>query len=112
AGREKLCSVAGACNRHLRGCSFSLPEGGMNLWVKLPAGMDAVALRGIARQAGVDFLPGRYFSIARPLDQAFRLSFAGLEPDAIEEGIEILSSLIAETRPSRDETLEPEPALV
>jgi DNA-binding transcriptional MocR family regulator len=112
AGREKLQAVATACARHLRGCSISAPEGGMNVWVELPAGMDAAALRGIARQAGVDFLPGRYFSIARPLDQAFRLSFAGLEPDAIEEGIEILGSLIAETRPSRDETLEPEPALV
>jgi 2-aminoadipate transaminase len=112
AGREKLRAVAAACARHLRGCSFSAPEGGMNLWVGLPAGMDAVALRGIARQDGVDFLPGRYFSIARPLDHAFRLSFAGLEPDAIEEGIAILGSLIAETRPSRDETLEPEPALV
>lgn len=112
AGREKLRAVTTACARHLRGCSLSPPEGGMNLWVGLPAGMDAAALRGIARQAGVDFLPGRYFSIARPLDQAFRLSFAGLEPDAIEEGIEILGSLIAETRPSRDETLEPEPALV
>jgi 2-aminoadipate transaminase len=112
AGREKLQVVATACARHLRDCSISAPEGGMNVWVELPAGMDAVALRGIARQSGVDFLPGRYFSIARPLDQAFRLSFAGLEPDAIEEGIEILGSLIAETRPSRDETFEPEPALV
>jgi DNA-binding transcriptional MocR family regulator len=84
----------------------------MNVWVELPAGMDAVALRGIARQAGVDFLPGRYFSIARPLDQAFRLSFAGLEPNAIEEGIEILGSLIAETKPFLDEISEPEPALV
>lgn len=112
AGREKLHVVANACARHLRSCSVSAPEGGMNVWVELPSGMDAVALRGIARKAGVDFLPGRYFSIARPLDQAFRLSFAGLEPDAIEEGIEILGSLIAETRPSRDETLEPEPALV
>ncbi len=112
AGREKLRAITTACARHLRGCSFSAPEGGMNVWVELPAGMDAVALRGLARQAGVDFLPGRYFSIARPLDQAFRLSFAGLEPDAIEEGIEILGSLIAETRPPRDETFEPEPALV
>lgn len=112
AGREKLRALASACGRHLRGCSFSAPEGGMNVWVELPAGMDAVALRGIARQAGVDYLPGRYFSVARPLDHALRLSFAGLEPEAIEEGIEILGSLIAETGPSRDETLEPEPALV
>jgi 2-aminoadipate transaminase len=112
AGREKLRVVTSACARHLGGCSFSAPEGGMNIWVELPAGMDAVALRGIARQAGVDFLPGRYFSIARPLDRAFRLSFAGLEPDAIEEGIETIGSLIAETGPLRDETLEPETALV
>jgi DNA-binding transcriptional MocR family regulator len=112
AGREKLRALERACSRHLGGCSFPVPEGGMNLWVELPAGLEAASLRELARQAGVDYLPGRYFSIARPFEGAFRLSFAGLEPNAIEEGIEILGSLIAKSGAARDESLEPEPALV
>jgi 2-aminoadipate transaminase len=112
AGREKLRALERACSRHLGGCSFSVPQGGMNLWVELPAGIEAASLRELARQAGVDYLPGRYFSIARSFEGAFRLSFAGLEPDAIEEGIAILGSLIAKSGAARDESLEPEPALV
>jgi 2-aminoadipate transaminase len=112
AGLEKLRALKRACSRHLGGCSFSVPEGGMNLWVDLPGGIEAAGLRELARQAGVDYLPGRYFSIARPFETAFRLSFAGLETNAIEEGIEVLGSLIAKSGAGRDESLEPEPALV
>ena len=59
-----------------------------------PDDLDAVALRGLAQQAGVDYLPGRYFSVSRPLDSGLRLSFAGLEPKEIRKGIEILGGLI------------------
>jgi 2-aminoadipate transaminase len=66
----------------------------MNIWIGLPAGVDAVSLRGLAQQAGIDYLPGRYFSVSRPQDSGLRLSFAGLEPDQIRDGIGILGSLI------------------
>ena len=49
---------------------------------------------GLAQQAGIDYLPGRYFSVSRPLDSGLRLSFAGLEPNEIRKGIEILGGLI------------------
>ena len=84
----------------------------MNMWIDLPAGMDAVALRGLARQAGVDYLPGRYFSVSRSLDGGLRLSFAGLEPAEIRRGIEILGTLIGNARGSADETQAPALAMV
>ena len=49
---------------------------------------------GLAQQAGIDYLPGRYFSVSRPLDSGLRLSFAGLEPNEIRKGIEILGALV------------------
>ena len=101
AGKEKLRAVAEACRRHLRDCAWRLPSGGMNLWIELPAGLDAVSLRGLAQQAGIDYLPGRYFSISRSFDSALRLSFAGLEPDEIRKGIEILGALVRQTTESR-----------
>ena len=75
----------------------------MNMWIELPAALDAVALRGLAQQAGIDYLPGRYFSVSRNLDSGLRLSFAGLEPDEIRKGIEILGGLVRAALHSRRE---------
>jgi 2-aminoadipate transaminase len=85
----------------------------MNIWIDLPAGLDASALRGLAQQAGVDYLPGRYFSVSRPLDTGLRLSFAGLDPQEIRRGIEILGEVISDaTRKSTDEAPAPQLAMV
>jgi 2-aminoadipate transaminase len=113
AGRENLKAVEQSCRRYLTGCAFHVPAGGMNIWIDLPKGLDAVSLRGLAQQAGIDYLPGRYFSVSRSLDSGLRLSFAGLEPDEIRKGIEILGRLIRGATESRDERASrPELALV
>jgi len=105
AAREKLRALDQSCRRYLANCSWTVPGGGMNMWITLPAGLDAVALRGLAQQAGIDYLPGRYFSVSRPLDSGLRLSFAGLDPNEIRKGIEILGALVqnaASAREARD----------
>ena len=112
AGREKLRAVEQACMRYLPECSYIVPGGGMNMWIDLPAGLDSGALRGLARQAGVDYLPGRYFSVSRSLDGGLRLSFAGLESAAIRRGIEILGEVIRNATTSRDEASRPTLAFV
>ena len=112
AGREKLRAVEESARRHLFGCRYRLPEGGMNMWVELPDGLDSSSLRGLAQQAGVDFLPGRYFSVTRPFDSGLRLSFAGLEPDEIRRGVEILGEVIRNAAGSRDEASRPAFAMV
>ncbi len=94
AAKEKLRALEHCCRRFLTGCDYKVPGGGMNMWVTLPGELDAVALRGLAQQAGIDYLPGRYFSVSRPLDSGLRLSFAGLEPAGIRKGIEILGGVI------------------
>ena len=105
AAKEKLRALDQACRKYLAGCTWTVPFGGMNMWIELPRGLDAVALRGLAQQAGIDYLPGRYFSISRPLDSGLRLSFAGLDPNEIRRGIEILGTLVhnaLQARSSRD----------
>jgi 2-aminoadipate transaminase len=91
---EKLRSLDQSCRRFLSRCTYQVPRGGMNIWITLPDDLDAVGLRSLAQQSGVDFLPGRLFSVSRPLDSGLRLSFAGLEPQEIRKGIEILGGLI------------------
>ena len=112
AGREKLRAVEQACQKYLGTCRYMVPSGGMNMWIDLPAGLDAGALRGLARQAGVDYLPGRYFAVSRSLDSGLRLSFAGLEPADIRRGIAILGGVIDNAVISRDEASRPTLAFV
>jgi len=112
AGREKLRAVEQASRKYLPTCRYRVPDGGMNMWIDLPAGLDAGALRGLARQAGADYLPGRYFSVSRSLDSGLRLSFAGLEPAEIRRGIEILGDVIGNATTSRDEASRPTLAFV
>jgi 2-aminoadipate transaminase len=102
AAKEKLRALDQSCRRHLSSCTWKVPAGGMNMWIRLPQGLDATAMRGLAQQAGIDYLPGRYFSVSRPLDSGLRISFAGLEPNEIRKGIEILGALVQSAVSARE----------
>jgi 2-aminoadipate transaminase len=102
AAKEKVRALDQSCRRHLPTCTWRVPGGGMNMWIQLPPGVDATALRGLAQQAGIDYLPGRYFSASRPLDSGLRLSFAGLDPNEIRKGIEILGALVQNAVSARE----------
>jgi 2-aminoadipate transaminase len=74
---------------------WSRPEGGMFLWVTLPAHINASSLFAAAMQAGVAFVPGSAFYATLPQHNTLRLSFTSSTPTQIRRGIGILSSLIA-----------------
>jgi 2-aminoadipate transaminase len=115
AGAERLSAVLAACERYLpEGTRFTRPQGGMNLWVRLPEPLDAGELLGRAQREGVTYMPGKYFAVNRPEAGSLRLSFAGLDPTEIEKGVRILGEIFS----SELERLrgawnrEPEPAMV
>ena len=94
AGSVRLRAILEACSRYLPiGSSFTRPEGGMNLWVTLPAGLDASALCRPAEQIGVSYLPGKAFEVSGDHTRSLRLSFAGLTPEQIDEGMRRLGNL-------------------
>ncbi len=70
------------------------PEGGMSVWVELPAGLDAVELLVKAQDRGVIFAPSRYFYFQEPRHNALRLCFTPLADDQIEKGISVLGELL------------------
>lgn len=112
AGGERLAATLDGCRRYLPpGTRWTEPEGGMNVWVRLPSGIDAAALLQRARKEGVAFLPGRYFEVARPEPGALRLSFAGLPPARIEEGLAVLGRIVAGELEATENTA-PAPAMV
>ncbi len=115
AGAERLAAVLDACQRHLpAGTRFSRPQGGMNLWVRLPDPLDAGELLPRAQREGVAYLPARYFVVSRHEPGGLRLSFAGLEPAEIRKGVAVLGKLFTAEleRARRADRIDPAPAVV
>jgi len=90
-------SLLRALEKHMpEGVEWTRPEGGMCLWVTLPAGYDASELLIHARERGVLFAPGRYFFVQMPRPNVFRLGFAGIDERKIGRGVEILAEVLRE----------------
>ena len=71
------------------------PDGGMSVWVELPAFMDAAELLVKARERRMLFAPARYFYFQNPRHNALRLCYSALPDDKIEKGATILGDLLA-----------------
>ena len=97
AGAERLGALLQACRRYLPpGATYTSPEGGMNLWIELPAPLTAETLLRRAEERGVTFLPGRYFSVRSGHSRGLRISFGGLRPDEITHGIRVIGEVATE----------------
>jgi 2-aminoadipate transaminase len=113
AGAERLRATLDACRMQLpSGARWTAPEGGMNVWVRLPEPLDAAQLLARSQKEGVAYLPGRYFAVSRQDAGALRLSFAGLPPERIRQGLEILGRIFAVELEAASLNFEPAPALV
>ena len=113
AGAERLRATLDGCREFLpAGTRWNKPEGGMNLWVRLPEPLDASQLLPRAEREGVAYLPGRYFAVSRQEPGALRLSFAGLPPEQIRKGLAILGRVVAAEFDSASRRFEPAPAMV
>lgn len=115
AGTERLRAALLACERHLpAGSRWTRPQGGMNLWVRLPEPLDAADLLPRAQRENVAYLPGKFFAVSRHEPGSLRLSFAGLPPDRIEQGLAVLGEVFGEElkRARATRRLDPAPAIV
>jgi DNA-binding transcriptional MocR family regulator len=72
------------------------PEGGLQLWVELPEGIDTAALLPEAMRAGVLFAPGFQFRHDLRPSNGLRLSLALAEPGEIRRGVAILGRVVRE----------------
>ncbi|MGA5066402.1 PLP-dependent aminotransferase family protein [Streptomyces exfoliatus] len=77
------------------GSRWNRPEGGMFVWVTLPAGHDATALLKTAVGHEVAYVPGAPFFSGRPDPAAMRLSFTTHSADEIREGLHWLARCFA-----------------
>jgi len=87
-----------ALAREMRGLdvSWNVPAGGMFLWARLPAGMDAAALLPQAVERGVAFVPGAAFYADGADARTLRLSFVTATREQIATGIAALAATLRE----------------
>ncbi|GKU76213.1 PLP-dependent aminotransferase family protein [Paenibacillus sp. L3-i20] len=75
------------------GWEWSAPEGGLNLWVKLPEDMSAETLFRASREQSISFVPGE---ICDPLGEQkswIRLSYSFANEILLREGMQRLTAL-------------------
>ncbi|HEY3573701.1 MAG TPA: PLP-dependent aminotransferase family protein [Arthrobacter sp.] len=68
----------------------NVPNGGLNLWARLPDGTDVEQLAGNCERAGVLIAAGTEWFPAEPAGPFIRLNYAGPNPGAFAEGVRIL----------------------
>jgi 2-aminoadipate transaminase len=79
------------------GVTWNEPQGGMFIWVQLPAGVDSFKLLDQAIAQNVAFVPGGPFYANDPQVNTLRLSFVTVPPEKIRRGVAILGKLLRES---------------
>ena len=97
ASRELYASHWRALDRGLRahmpdGVTWSEPLGGFFSWITLPEGIDTIALRPLAIEAGVSYVPGAPFGGA---PNELRVAFSYLGEPELESAASRLSSVVS-----------------
>ncbi|AIQ54218.1 MocR-like pyridoxine biosynthesis transcription factor PdxR [Paenibacillus sp. FSL R7-0331] len=78
------------------GVTWNVPEGGLNLWLQLPAAEGIVKLRTQAEQAGVSFLPGDVCYSGEVASHHIRLCYSQMTEDDMEQGLRLFLQLLTE----------------
>ncbi|MFD1936762.1 MULTISPECIES: PLP-dependent aminotransferase family protein [Nonomuraea] len=79
-----------------QGTTWTDPDGGMFIWVRLPDGVDTTQLLRRALTHDVAFVPGAPFYPAEPDPSTLRLSFSTYRPEDITEGMRRLGRALSE----------------
>jgi hypothetical protein len=77
------------------GVTWTRPEGGMFIWLTLPAAIDAAQLLQVAiAEARVAFVPGRAFHCDGSGGNTLRLNFTLADEARIGEGVSRIGALL------------------
>jgi 2-aminoadipate transaminase len=92
---ERRDAMLAALARHFpEGVTWTQPQGGLFLWVTLPAPLDSARIFDAALREKVAFVPGAPFFPQGGGERTLRLNFSYCTPAVIEEGIARLGSVV------------------
>lgn len=74
--------------------SWTKPEGGMFIWLKLPQHINSLKLFHKSIEKEVAFVPGEVFYTSSKATNYMRLNYSNARPEKIFDGIRILSKII------------------
>jgi DNA-binding transcriptional MocR family regulator len=89
-----------AVKKYLRGALFNQPNGGLNLWIRLPEGVGSSKLYEYCRKNKVLITPGTVFLKGQDGEQFIRISFSGVDVPDITKGIAIIGNAMEELKKS------------
>jgi DNA-binding transcriptional MocR family regulator len=90
--RARRDDLARLVTRHLpEGALTRVPAGGLNLWLRLPAGAAATEVAERCALAGLLVSPGDEWFPTEPTGPFLRLNYAGPDPARFEEAIRLLA---------------------
>ena len=108
--RERGEAMLSALARHMpAGTTWTVPEGGLFIWVKLPRGLDAEKLLAPAVAQKVAFVPGAPFFAKDAQRETLRLNFSNRGAELIEVGMERLGAVVREAMVRSAATVEARP---
>lgn len=75
------------------GWEWTSPQGGLNLWVKLPEDISVEALFRKSQEQSISFVPGEIFDTLGEMKSWIRLSFSFANETLLREGMQRLTAL-------------------
>ena len=94
---SRAAAMLAALRAHMPdGVRWTEPQGGMFVWLTVPAAVDTLRLLDRAIAAGVAFVPGAPFYADNPRRDTLRLSFVTVPDETIDRGVAILARLVNE----------------
>ncbi|MDR0940648.1 MAG: PLP-dependent aminotransferase family protein [Bacteroidales bacterium] len=96
-GRQCVAMIESIKRHFPENVHYTLPEGGMFLWVTLPEGVSSMDLVNEAIKKDVIFVPGNpFYSSQNKIVNTLRLNFSCVDEETIEIGIKRLGETIKE----------------
>ena len=92
--KDKRNLMLGLLEQYMpQGVTWTHPQGGLFLFLRLPQGFDAVKFYDKALDAGVAYVAGEFFHTVGG-QNTMRLNFSFMSREKIEEGIKLLAKLL------------------
>ena len=95
--REKRDAMIDALERYMpkdAGITWTEPEGGLFVWMRLPEGIDTTDMLQEAIKHNVAYVPGTSSYVDGGGQNTMRLSFSLATPETIDEGIRRLADVV------------------
>ena len=96
AYRDKMNLMLEELKSFPEGTTYTVPEGGLFIWVEMPESFNATEVFQKAVEAGVAYVPGTHFYPDGGHHNTFRLNFSNSTPEQIKEGMAKLRKLFEE----------------